>query len=358
MKYSYAFIGTGKLAKSYLAYFKKKYSKDEFRQFLKEILVLGPRETSKLAEFEKDGFSTSHDYNQLKNAACVIVAVTPGALGAVLVALQKVLLSENPDQHFIFIVSGVSIDLVLETCPNLSQDRVVIATGNSNVRYGVGCMSYAAKKPGVINALVEKSLSIFGFVEEETENDILAAITTWGADNALNAQALRLFHLDGLNHESNLQHWLADVNNYFAGRNEFLDTDVANKLEVHLSLKAKLFQKRFGGSFEKKLQRVRASFISTVKALVSMGVDRYTDLDEHNNRVATPDGSTEKGLRKLVRVDQLLSEEGFEPIISGIADFADTFEATAKKSVADAIDTDTAARKVFVALGTGNSLPG
>ena len=358
MNYRYAFVGTGKLAKSYLAYFKKKYSRDEFKELLKEILVLGPRETSKLVEFEKDGFSTSHDYNQLKNAECVVVVVTPGALCAILVALRKVVFAENSNQHFIFIVSGASIDLVLETCPNLSEDRVALATGNSNVRYGVGCMSYAIKKQGAINGFVEKSLSVFGFVIEETEKDILAAITTWGADNALNAQALLLLHTDGLNSEGNLQHWLVDVNNYFADRKDFLDPDIATKLEKHINVKAHIFQKRFGGSLKKMLQRVRASFISTVKALVAMGADRYTDLAEHNNRVATPDGSTEKGLRKLVKVDQLLSAEGFEPVISGIADFADTFEATARKSVADAIDTDAAAKKVFRALGSGNALPG
>lgn len=372
-KFEFGFVTTGKYSDAYIEYLRKKYP-----ELLAKTLVVAPRETSDLSKYEqktfkkkgqegKDSFSyvdlgltVSTSYEDLKDAHYIIPMVTPGGVGNVLLSLQT-MLPLQPQQLVVFISSGVSFGLLEKYLPTLPKQKVAIATGNSNVRYGLGCCAYAASDDSDVIFEVEDFFKLFGSVERESEEMLLSTISTYGADNGLNAGAIKLFYKEEHDTQHNFQYWLIDLENFLVGRTTNLSLRAKEVITKHLNIKTNILAQRPGYTTDSAKERVSKSFASTVAALIAMGADSFQHINEFIAWVATKDGNTEKGLKKLTSVKVLLTEQtvdgvpGYDGVIGEVYAFAETFPQTAAQATEKAYSND-GGRKVLSALAKGDYL--
>ncbi len=369
-KFEFAFVTTGKYGDAYIEYLRKKYP-----ELLAKTLVVAPRETSDLSKYDqktfkkkgqegKDlfsyidlGLTVSSSYEDLKDAHYIIPMVTPGGVGDVFLSLHAIL-PLHSKQTVIFISSGVSFELLEKYLPSLPTQRTAIATGNSNVRYGLGCCAYAVPQYSEIVSDVESFFKLFGSVEQESEEMLLSTISTYGADNGLNAGSIKLFYKEEHDTQHNLQYWLLDLENFLAGRTTNLSSQVQDVITKHLAIKTNILAKRPGYTSASAKERVYKSFKSTVATLVAMGTDSFEHINEFIAWVATKGGNTEKGLKKLTSVKVLLTEQtvddiaGYDGVIGEVYNFAETFPQTAAQATEKAYSSD-GAHKVFNAFAKG-----
>ncbi len=347
-KYDYGFISSGKYLDAFLEPLLSLLPEDQRRR----ILIVGPRPTSKLERFKQLGVTVSKVgsswYDELKDAKCIIPLVTPGGVGNVLAALRRVQFDlSKTDQHLISFSSGASVATIRQYC-QLPYNRIAIATGNSNIRLGLGCISYFANNQDLAE-LVEESLRVFGaLTRENTEKDILLAITTWGTDNALNALALWLAWLEASNTDGlDFISWLKQLQDGFNEAtytvplvtSDHSHNEGYEKISEYLNAKVDAFT-GLGYLLPNAMDRVYVSFKSTLDTLIALEVNSEEGVKKHIKGVATEGGNTEKGLAKVTSIEDLSMPERCGDIVNTVYTFSQSFEKSALESIPDAVTLD------------------
>lgn len=349
-KYDYAFVSSGKYLYAFLELLVSLLP-GELR---KRILVVPPRPSSNVDEFEEAYAVTTSTlktkwYSALVDAKCIILLVTPGGVGNVLAILRKVKFDlSRTDQHLISFSSGTTIEMIKKYC-QLPSGRIAIATGNTNVRIGLGRISYFAGN-NELAQLVEESLSVFGLLtREDNEAAVLPAITTWGADNALNAKFLWLAWFEN-NTTDGVQFldWMKQLQKGFDDAGFTLglldaegNTDTGyQKVFAYLDVKSYVLEEKMNYFLPEAMTRVWSSLKSTLDTLIASEVNSYEGIKTHIKGVATQGGNTEKGLVKVATTDDLCIPQRCADVVGTMYEFSKTFAKTAEDSIPDALNID------------------
>lgn len=310
-QYTFAIIGSGKIAKAFaliLAVI--------FKDNLTQILFIGPRDTSNLSWFKEIGFSVSHDYQKLREARCIILAVTPKGTGTVLYRLKHVHLQPGYgpiEQYIVSFISGVSA-LLISQHTNLGYGRIITATTNTAIASGNGCIcASGVVGNGVLETMVQE-FGVFGTVQLMNEKHVLREITFTGSRAAFHAQGLRILHTTYFPNIP-FSDWLQ---NLLVGS---LDQEYFKPVLKYLRMETGVL-KKFGYSSEYAGKQTQQRFFSTLRDMMVDGVSTYEDVDTYIAKVATKGGCTEKGITSISDSMSLMSHRSYSSAILTVHSFA------------------------------------
>ncbi len=155
-KYLIAIIGDDTMAQAIAAgILRKMHVRTE------EVLCVAPKESSNMKFFHERGFPITNEYTMLKDAYCIILAVNPRIVGYVLMKISQVTLAGGKEpkelEQFLVSFSGVPIKTLAEHV-SVGKERIVLATGSTNVRYNEGILVFSALRGSLA---LEEAKTIF-----------------------------------------------------------------------------------------------------------------------------------------------------------------------------------------------------
>lgn len=291
------------------------------------LTVIGSRESSDLSWFKKRGVTVSKNAHDVSTADCLILAVTPTAVGAMFERLQEV---QMLPLVIISLVSGLSRSRIFSHL-EVPDARIMNGTTNTAIAKKRGLTVLSIEGGRTAQTFAAELFSSLGVVEHEPTEEIIKSVVTVGSDNGFNSKTLMEIYQKEYSGEP-LYHWLENCKFFLDGNAYSLASCVT--LKEHIETKIRILMHVFSYSRLKAEHRVRTSFLSTLRYLLEIGHDVCVqDMQELIGTVVTKNGCTEKGIQKLV-YEHLKIFRCIDDIFSLVWTRAQTFSKDVSESLA------------------------
>lgn len=280
------------------------------------ITVIG-RNPENLKNFLKHGVNTSCDFEEVRLAEFVILAVTPNGAGPVLLKLKSLRFgTSHQPRSLISFVSGLLPYKIIEVL-GISSDLITVATTNTNISKNEGILCLLK----TTNVYAQELLEPLGkIIVENSDADLILSIMSVGSMNAFDARALELLY-ENSNSPYSLYNWLSGLMLMFEGYETNYDSYL--NVEKYISAKAKALA---WYSEVDAMLRSRMTLESTIDTLIKIGSQiTIEDIRSITKSVVTKGGCTEKGIGQINNLSDLYDSNTLKKVFTLVADRALNF---------------------------------
>lgn len=317
-KFKIAIIGNGKVAKALLNGFLRSFYKKS------DILIIG-RENSDLNYFAGRGIAVSKEMSDVELAEEIILAVTPQGIGPQLKRLKGF---KFP---YLLSLSSGSDRKKIASYLEVPKEKVVVGTLNTNVHYGKGLITLHGESESLNKAKL--LLTPLGKIIFESQKEIFTSVVTIGSMNAFHLRALLIaFKEERMKKSIPLIDWLKDVFIWLGMENDNLSMAEHPHGELYSYLTSMSEILNVDLNCKNGEERVLDTMKSAILALLSIKDLTAEKVEEHIATVVTSGGCTEKGLKKIKNVDDIISSEILWSALEPVSTRAKLFEKEALAS--------------------------
>jgi|GEM_PF-2364415 len=303
-------IGTGKLSKAMVQGFLSSGEKRE------DILVIG-RSQEKLEFFKALGVHCQIGCEEGFVTEFLILVITPKGAGPM---LKQIASCGVLYQTVISFVSGLFPDQIARTL-KIPYASMILATCNTNISClkGIICTLPTCNQEGK-NLLGKLGL----VVEDNNMEDLTSSVVAVGSINAFDARALQLVYKT-THQKHTLYDWLRGLQ--YVLEEGITSQDVSHQvISKYLEEKAYALDRADFYQADECIHRARITLVSTIEALIYLGVDiDEKSIDAKIKTVTTEGGCTEKGIQKLGKIADIMNALYLHGVFVSVFDRAINF---------------------------------